>query len=98
MTVAGFRERNKTKMRTAISDVATRLFVERGFDNVTVAEIAEAAGVSTMTVFNYFQRKEDLFFDREGESVAFIRKALAERQQEELPIGIFGGSLLTRDT
>jgi AcrR family transcriptional regulator len=88
MAIAGLRERNKAKMRTTISDVATRLFVEQGFDNVTVAQIAEAAGVSTMTVFNYFPRKEDLFFDREGKSVAFIRKALAERKQQESPIEI----------
>jgi AcrR family transcriptional regulator len=68
--------------------VATRLFIERGFDNVTVAEIAEAAGVSTMTVFNYFQRKEDLFFDREGQSIALIRKAFAERQKDESPVDV----------
>ncbi len=88
MPPVGLRERNKQKMRTAISDVATRLFIERGFDDVTVAEIAEATGVSTMTVFNYFQKKEDLFFDRKGESVAFIRKSLAERKQDEFPIAI----------
>jgi AcrR family transcriptional regulator len=88
MASAGLRERNKQKMRTAISDVATRLFIEHGFDNVTVAEIAEAAGVSTMTVFNYFQRKEDLFFDRKGESVAFIRKSLTERKRDESPMAI----------
>src|ERR1700678_2800846 len=89
MASAGLRERNKQKMRTAISNVATRLFIERGFDNVTVAEIAEAASVSTMTVFNYFQRKEDLFFDREGESIAFIRRALAARQLPESTVALF---------
>jgi AcrR family transcriptional regulator len=89
MTSVGLRERNKQKMRTAISNVATRLFIERGFDNVTVAEIAEAASVSTMTVFNYFQRKEDLFFDREGESIAFIRKAFAARQVPESTVEVF---------
>ena len=89
MASVGLRERNKQKMRTAISDVATRLFIERGFDNVTVAEIAEAASVSTMTVFNYFQKKEDLFFDRKGESIAFIRKAFAARQDGESPVEVF---------
>jgi AcrR family transcriptional regulator len=83
MATPGLRERNKQKMRTAISDAATRLFIKQGFDHVTVAEIAEAAGVSTMTVFNHFQRKEDLFFDRKGESIAFIRTALAERPGNE---------------
>src|SRR5580765_2657541 len=44
-----------------------RLFVQRGFEHVTVAEVAEAAGVSEKTVFNYFPTKEDLFFDERDE-------------------------------
>jgi AcrR family transcriptional regulator len=50
-------------MRQIISDVASRLFVERGFDQVTIDDIAAAADVSRMTVFNHFPRKEDMFFD-----------------------------------
>jgi AcrR family transcriptional regulator len=84
----GLRERNKQKMRTAISNAATRLFIKRGFDQVTVAEIAEAAGVSTMTVFNHFQKKEDLFFDRKGESIALIRTALTQRPENEAPVDV----------
>ncbi|MCN9240148.1 TetR/AcrR family transcriptional regulator [Streptomyces sp. RY43-2] len=60
----GLRERKKRQTRQYISDVATHLFIERGFDAVTVAEIAEAANVSVNTVYNYFPAKEDLFFDR----------------------------------
>ena len=60
----GLRERKKRQTRQYISDVATGLFVERGFDAVTVAEIADAADVSVNTVYNYFPAKEDLFFDR----------------------------------
>jgi AcrR family transcriptional regulator len=59
----GRRERKKQLTRQAISDVATRLFLERGFDAVTVAEIAAAADVAVQTVFNHFPAKEDLFFD-----------------------------------
>jgi AcrR family transcriptional regulator len=59
------------------------LFTERGFDNVTVAEVAAAANVAKMTVFNYFPRKEDLFFDREDEGREMIREALAQRSQNE---------------
>ncbi|MBO1336230.1 TetR/AcrR family transcriptional regulator [Streptomyces sp. VRA16 Mangrove soil] len=60
----GLRERKKRQTRQFISDVATGLFLERGFDAVTIAEIAEAANVSVNTVYNYFPAKEDLFLDR----------------------------------
>ncbi len=81
----GLRERKKLATRQAISDIATGLFMERGFDNVTVAEVAEAANVAKMTVFNYFPRKEDLFFDREDEGREMIRDALAQRPPHESP-------------
>jgi AcrR family transcriptional regulator len=62
----GRRERKKQQTRQVISDVATRLFLERGFDTVTVAEVARAADVAVQTVFNHFPAKEDLFFDEPG--------------------------------
>ena len=64
---AGRRERKKAELRRAISDVATRMFVERGFDAVTLAEVAEAADVSIKTIFNHFGSKEELFLDRDAE-------------------------------
>ena len=70
------RTRKRLAMRQAISDTATRLFFERGFDAVTVDEIAEAADVGRMTVFNHFPRKEDLFFDLDEAGRATIREAL----------------------
>jgi AcrR family transcriptional regulator len=76
------RESNKTRTRLAISNVATRLFIERGFENVTVAEIAEAAQVSVKTVFNYFPTKEDLFFDRAGAVRDALLDAVRERPQD----------------
>ncbi|GGS05651.1 TetR family transcriptional regulator [Streptomyces humidus] len=73
----GLRERKKLRTREAISDAAVRLFLERGFDSVTVAEIAEAAEVSSMTVFNHFPAKEDLVLcridDHFGEAAAIVR-------------------------
>ena len=56
------RERKKQQTRVQIAETARRLFVERGFDAVTVAEVAREADVSTGTVFNYFPTKEDLFY------------------------------------
>ena len=60
----GLRERRKQETRQAISNIATQMFVDRGFDEVTIAEVADAAGVAKMTVTNYFPRKEDLVLDR----------------------------------
>ncbi|MEU4201615.1 TetR/AcrR family transcriptional regulator [Streptomyces sp. NPDC026294] len=60
----GLRERKKRQTRQHISDMATGLFLERGFDDVTIAEIAEVCEVSVNTVYNYFPAKEDLFMDR----------------------------------
>jgi AcrR family transcriptional regulator len=58
----GLRERKKQETREQIARVAMTLFLERGFEAVTVAEVADAAGVSEKTVFNYFPAKEDLVF------------------------------------
>jgi AcrR family transcriptional regulator len=79
MTRPGLRERKKQQVRERISGIATMLFFERGFEAVSVAEIAEAAGVSKMTVFNYFPRKEDLFFDRWPAFAEMITVAVRER-------------------
>jgi AcrR family transcriptional regulator len=76
MATQGLREQKKQATRRHISDVATMLFVARGFESVTVAEIAEAANVSKMTVFNYFPRKEDLFLDRLADRIADLRQAI----------------------
>jgi AcrR family transcriptional regulator len=75
----GLRERKKRETRQHVSDVATRLFIARGFEQVTVEEVAVAANVSKMTVFNYFPRKEDLFFDRTDDAGALLRNALDNR-------------------
>ncbi|MEO3749679.1 TetR/AcrR family transcriptional regulator [Streptomyces sp. B6B3] len=77
--MAGLRERKKQQTRQHISDVATRLFLERGFVTVTVAEVADAADVSVNTVYNYFPAKEDLFFDREEEVVDLPSRRVRER-------------------
>ncbi len=75
----GLRETKKLRTREEIAGQAMRLFVQRGFDNVTVAEVAAAAGVSEKTVFNYFPTKEDLFFDEVDDRIAAIVAAIRER-------------------
>ncbi len=75
----GLRARKKAITRQAISDEATRLFLERGFDAVTLAEVAAAAGVSVKTIFNYFGSKEELFLDREELLHRAILRAVRER-------------------
>jgi AcrR family transcriptional regulator len=79
----GLRERKKRETRLAISGVATRLFIERGFENVTVAEVAQVANVSVNTVFNYFSTKEELFFDRGPELTAAPSRVVRERHRGE---------------
>ncbi len=72
-------ERGGPVTRRKISDVATTLFLDRGFDTVTVAEVARQAGVSSVTVFKHFPRKEDLLFDRVDDAVAILRAAVRDR-------------------
>jgi AcrR family transcriptional regulator len=74
----GLRERKKRLMRQQLSDTATQMFLEQGFDAVRVTEIAEACGVSEKTVFNYFPTKESLILDRLEATVASLRTGLAE--------------------
>jgi AcrR family transcriptional regulator/RimJ/RimL family protein N-acetyltransferase len=77
----GLRERKKRLMRQQLSDTATRMFLERGFDQVRVAEIAEACGVSEKTVFNYFPIKESLVLDRLESTVSSLRTGLADPER-----------------
>jgi AcrR family transcriptional regulator len=75
----GRRERKKAEVRQRISNVATALFLDRGFDQVSVSEIAEAADVARPTVFAHFPRKEDLFFDRYPEVAGQLTQAIRQR-------------------
>jgi AcrR family transcriptional regulator len=74
----GLRERKKRLMRQQLSDTATRMFMERGFDGVRVTEIAAACGVSEKTVFNYFPAKEALILDRLEATMALLKTGLAD--------------------
>jgi AcrR family transcriptional regulator len=75
----GRRERKKAATRALISDAATRLFLERGFDGVTVKEIADAADVSPTTVFTHFPTKEALVFDEAPDQEEALVAAVRDR-------------------
>ncbi|MFG2948890.1 TetR family transcriptional regulator [Streptomyces adustus] len=77
----GLRERKRQRMYQDVSDIAVSLFLERGFDAVSVAEVAAAAGISKPTLFRYFPTKEDLvlhrFADHEDEAARVVTEGPA---------------------
>ncbi len=77
----GLREAKKQKTRAAISLLATRLFIERGYDHVTTAEIAELSEVSVPTLFKYFPSKESLVFDEDAEREQFLIDTVKNRRK-----------------
>lgn len=82
----GLRERKKRLMRQLISDTATEMFLERGFDEVRISEIAAACEISEKTIYNYFPTKESLLLDREEPTAESIRKALGPGAVHASPI------------
>jgi AcrR family transcriptional regulator len=75
----GLRERKKQQTRETIERVALKLFAERGFDETTVADIAEAADVSARTIFSYFDSKEEILFCEESSSFERLKEMLEQR-------------------
>ncbi|MEV6629696.1 TetR/AcrR family transcriptional regulator [Actinoplanes sp. NPDC051470] len=75
-------DRGGSQTRNRISEVATELFLRRGFEDVTIAEVAEVAGVSKVTVFAHFQRKEDLLLDRLPDAIGLVRRVVRERADD----------------
>jgi len=78
-TKLGLRERKKQQTRDKIAAVALRLFAERGYDETTLAEIAQAADVSPRTIFGYYESKDDILFCEEGHHLDALRRKLDER-------------------
>jgi AcrR family transcriptional regulator len=90
----GLRELKKEQTRQLIAGTAWRLFADRGFDKVTVAEIAREAQVAEATVFNYFPSKEDLFYSRFEAFSARLADAVRDREPGEPALAAFRRALL----
>jgi AcrR family transcriptional regulator len=90
----GLRERKKQRTRQLISETAIRLFRKRGFEHVTVAEIAREAEVAEKTVFNYFPRKEDLVYGRMESFEEQLLQAVRDRGPTESPLIAFARVIL----
>ena len=97
----GLRERKKQKTRDTISTVALELFAERGYEQTTIAEIADAAEVSPRTIFAYFPSKEDILFCDLPDTQERLARALRERPEGVTAIDalrdFIAGSLLNPD-
>src|SRR6266511_1689746 len=85
----GLRARKKRAAREAIASTARRMFAERGFDVVTVAEVAAAADVSEKTVFNHFATKEDLAFAGREQGLMQLVADIAERPAGASVLDVF---------
>ena len=92
----GRRQRKKDATRRMITDAAMRLFLEKSFDQVTIAEIAESADVSVNTVFNYFPTKEDLFFASQPRGDSGLAGLAEARKPGEPVIGFLRRYLESR--
>src|SRR5579871_5414215 len=78
-TMPGLRERKKQQTRETITRAALRLFAERGYDETTLADIAQAAQVAPRTIFAYFEGKEDILLCEEHNFLGALKEKLDER-------------------
>src|SRR4051794_1163974 len=90
----GLRERKKRATRQALHSAALRLVAERGFEDVTIEDIAAAADVSPRTFFNYFGSKEDVIVNPDADRVERLKGLLAEHTADEPPLDVLESVLI----
>jgi AcrR family transcriptional regulator len=89
MSELGLRERKKQRTRQALRQAAVRLFLERGFEATTIADITAAAEVAPRTFFSYFQTKEDVVLGEATQRFERLRRALQQRPEGEPLLAAF---------
>src|SRR3954470_16627148 len=94
--MAGLRERKKEQTRRLIAESARRLFADRGFEQVTIAEVAQEADVAVQTVFNYFPTKEDLVYWRLSSFEAELLDSVRSREPGRSALEAFQTFLLAQ--
>ena len=94
MQPGGLRERKKQRTRELIAETALELFLERGFDAVTIADVAQHADVDVKTIYNYFGSKADLFYHRLEEFQDSLLAAIRGRQRGESVLAAFSRFLI----
>ncbi|MGH9040684.1 MAG: TetR family transcriptional regulator [Acidimicrobiia bacterium] len=91
----GLRERHRLRTLSQLEEIALRLFDERGYDAVTIDDIAEEADVSRRTFFRYFSGKEEVLFADQAERADQLRRALAARPRHEPPLTALRNALMS---
>ncbi len=90
----GWRDRKRRQTAERIAQTGMRLFVDRGFDETTLEEIAQAAGIARRTFFHYFDSKEALLFAYEGKAELGVRTALARMPDDMPPFAAMRAALM----
>ncbi|HAS12477.1 MAG TPA: TetR family transcriptional regulator, partial [Acidimicrobiaceae bacterium] len=90
----GLREQKKARTRERLVKIALSLFEERGFDEVTVEEIADAAVVSPRTFYRYFGTKEAVLYDGQDDQLALLHDVITSQPPEEPPLAAIRAGVL----